>query len=182
MDAILYERKSKAEILNSIRSERARLDAALARIPDERMAVPGVTGPWSARDLLAHVMVYERWIAAQVEPALRESLPPKEPGVNMHDMEQRNRAFYRQNKDRPLEDLRAEARQVFARLVAAVEAASEETLNAPVEIDAAGNLNPTGWDSPTQPAAWPLWRWIADQTYDHYPEHIAELEAWAAGE
>ena len=180
MGQIVREHMSKADLLTTLKSERAKLDSVLATIPDERMLIP-YQGDWTVKDVIAHIAAYEKWMASHVNPALRPALPPPPPGVDLGDTDQRNQWFYELNKDRSLADVRTEAREVFDSLVSAIESRSEEDLNAPVNLDDESNLEPTTWDDEPRPVLWPLWRWVGDQAYEHYPMHCPDLEAWAKG-
>lgn len=179
MDSILREHRSKADLLSTLRAERVKLDAAFARIPDQRMTLPGAMGEWSAKDMLAHLLCYETWIAAQVDTSLRSDLPPEIINDRMDDTEERNQLYYRLYKERSVQEVQAESRRIFERLLAAVESVTEEALNTPMAFDDHNNLNPTTWDVPPEPVLWPLWRWVAYESYEHYPDHIPDLEAWA---
>ena len=50
-------------------------EAVLARIPEDRMLEPGVTGEWSVRDLLAHIAGYERYVSALIFGELEGRTP-----------------------------------------------------------------------------------------------------------
>ena len=54
---------SKAEFLDTMRSERDRWEALLAEADETQMVEPGVAGDWSLKDLVAHVTAYERGLA-----------------------------------------------------------------------------------------------------------------------
>jgi hypothetical protein len=126
------------------------------------------------------MMVYEHWISSEIDPALRRGLPPRSADVDYASTEQRNLYWYNYYKELPLDRIKADAHRVFADLIAAIEAASEEKLNTPVTFDEHDNLIPTTWDSPPMPVLWPLWRWITDQSSEHYPQHYEALERWIA--
>ena len=67
--------ESKAELLREMREARIAWEAVVERIPDAVMGEPGVEGPWSAKDVLTHVMAYERWTAALINADLRGDEP-----------------------------------------------------------------------------------------------------------
>lgn len=62
---------TKAELLDAMRSGRARWEDLLAEVETGRMDEPGVVGAWSVRDVVAHVSAYERFIAAAILADLR---------------------------------------------------------------------------------------------------------------
>ena len=51
---------NKREFIDRVKSERERWNELMARVPADLMLNPGVEGDWSAKDILAHVMWYER--------------------------------------------------------------------------------------------------------------------------
>jgi hypothetical protein len=88
----------------------------------------------------------------------------------------RNAWFHRQDRDRTLRDVLAEAERVFGQLLALTQARSEGQLRALYSLAPEGALRPAA-ESET-PAPWPLWKWIANMSLEHYPQHIAPLRAW----
>jgi hypothetical protein len=163
----------QTELLEQMRAARADFEAALARIPLERQGEPGAAGEWSAKDVLAHVMAYDRWTAAQLT-ALKRGTPatPRE----LYDMDEAprvsepfnvdvmNEMIYDYHRDIPLDEVRAAADQAFARFLAAVEALSDNELAAPHDF--------TGGR--------PLWTVVPGQSFEHYREHAAALRARSA--
>ena len=51
---------NKEEVITRVKTERSRWNDIMARIDDDLMLKPGVEGHWSAKDILAHVVWYER--------------------------------------------------------------------------------------------------------------------------
>jgi len=168
-------RMSKAALLDALHTERARWETLLAEVGDARMTEPGVEGEWSVKDVVAHVTAYERWIVGELGGATRRD-PPPPPEVDMADVDQRNAWFHRQDRDRTLRDVLAEAERVFGQLLALTQARSEGELRALYSLAPEGALRPAA-ESET-PAPWPLWKWIANMSLEHYPQHIAPLRAW----
>ena len=79
--------------------------------------------------------------------------------------DERNEIVYQQNRDRPLDEVLAEAKAVYARLFALVSGMSAAELNDPAQFA-------------DMPADWLPWRVIAGNTYIHYREHAQNLQAW----
>jgi len=152
----------KTELLNKMRIGRARLDAALAQLTDEQMVEPGLANGWSVKDLLAHFGFWERRIATLFDYLKRSSMPA--PGVDDSDVDQLNARVYAENQARPLADIRREEQAAYKTLVALVENASDADLFDPHRFD---------WTEGD-----PFVGWIADNTYDHYREHLPALQAW----
>jgi hypothetical protein len=67
---------TKDDILAQLDRSWANLSAAIAGIPSGRLCDPGVTGQWSAKDVLGHVAFWDRFGAEQ---ARREQAGEPEP-------------------------------------------------------------------------------------------------------
>lgn len=160
---------TKALLIERMRAGRAAWEAELAEVPAARLAEPGVEGHWSAKDVIAHVTVYDAWTADQLEGVLRGEtamvVRPDEPeGADTFDTDQRNAAYYEAYKDRPLDAILTEAERAFPRLLAAVEELPEDVLLERRRLEWLGGTA--------------LWELIAGNSYDHYAEHLAAIRAW----
>lgn len=150
-----------AEVLALIDDERARLDAALAGIPRERLETPGTDGGWSAKDVLAHIT----WSERELVGVLRQRALV---GSELWDLSQddRNAAVYEQSRTRTLDDVLDEVRRNFAELRAEIARLSDAEMNNPTAIaDMPGGLTP--------------WQLLAGGTWRHYAEHLPALQALA---
>jgi uncharacterized damage-inducible protein DinB len=147
------ERKTRDEVLALIREHRAALESALARIPEDRLEEPLLDGDWSAKDLMAHVTHWEMAFLSNLgEP------PP--PVRDQGSEEATNRAVYEHHRARSLADVRRELAETHRRLIERVSELDDDGLNArPV---------------PGQDRA--VWQYIAGETWEHYPSHVAQLE------
>jgi uncharacterized damage-inducible protein DinB len=56
----------KDHLVTRLLAARARLEALIERIGEDHLDQPGVEGEWSVKDVIAHLMAYEYWIAGQV--------------------------------------------------------------------------------------------------------------------
>ena len=152
----------KATLLNNVRSERARLDALLVTFTDEQLARPGAEGDWSVKDVIAHITWHEREIVRMLRArSLEEGVASEWWGLPTHE---RNRAIYEANQDRPLQDVLAESRQVYAEL--------SELL---AGLSAADLTDPGRYKD--MPAEWQPWKLIAENTYEHYNDHAEVIGA-----
>jgi hypothetical protein len=159
---------TKAKLLDILKARRAEFDAALALVPESRMTQPGAAGYWSVKDVVAHLTYYERWMADRLHEALRGEVYTPGPLDFIH-WDERNAVIYEQNKDRALDDVRAESIGVFRRLIEGVESHAESFLIEPQQFEGA-------------PAPILIWDMLRSEVYDHYRQHIPSIEAWAAGE
>lgn len=151
----------KAEVLSSFDSARARLDAALDQVSRERMVAPGAAGEWSVKDIVAHIT----WAEREMLGVLRQRAMVGSDHWNL-SQDARNAAVYAENRDRLLDDVLGEARQVAATLRAEIERLSDEELNSPTLIaDIPGGLMP--------------WQLLAGNSWAHYEEHLPAAQALA---
>ena len=152
----------KATLLNNVRSERARLDALLAAFTDEQMARPGAGGDWSVKDVIAHIAWHEREIVRMLrERSLEDGVVSELWGLPTHE---RNQAIYDSNRDRSLQEVLAESRQVQAELGELLAGLSESDLTDPGRYK-------------DMPAEWQPWKLIAENTYEHYHDHAQAIGA-----
>lgn len=156
---------TKIELLDLLKSRRHEFDAAIEAIHQSAMQEPGAAGHWSVKDIIAHLAYYEGWMADRLQEQIegRNYTPTQ---LDMMHWEPRNTIIYEQNKSRTLEDVLKSSKDAFDRLVAAVEAHDEAFLFAPKTFE--------GAPGPVIPADM-----IRSEVYDHYPQHIPSLEAWA---
>ncbi len=164
------ETMTKSQFIATMRAERQQWQAAIAAIGRARMTAPGCAGVWSARDVVAHVTAYERWMLDALEALARgESAPPSL--LDDKDMERRNLAAHELTRRLSLDAVEAEAQRVWDRLTQAVAATPAETL---LDVSRAPAFVRRGWDDTTA-----LWEAIAGLTYAHYEEHLPDFRAWA---
>jgi hypothetical protein len=164
----------KTEVLERVQTSRAAFDQLLVKVGETRMEQPGVEGDWSVKDILAHVMAYDRWTAAQLNAARegREATPqeafgsdtPPE-GADTIDLDTRNAALREHYRETPLAEIIAGAEHAFAMFVAAIQALDDTQLADPAFL---------GWsDTLTTAQA------IGIQAWEHYEAHEPALRAWA---
>ena len=151
---------TKDELLLALQVGHLVLDGTLAQAGEERMTVPGAQGDWTIKDIMAHILWYEREMAHLLQTrALAGSdlwnLP----------LDERNALIFTQNHARPLQEVMAEARQVYAQLLEQAQTLSDDELNDPRRFQA-------------MPDDWVPWQILADNTWAHEREHAASIRAW----
>lgn len=158
------EPMTKARLIETLQTRRAKWDAALAQVPQDRMTQPGAAGHWSVKDIITHITYYERWMADRMHEALRgQTYVPTE--IDQMHYEPRNDRIYELARDRPLQVVLAESRQAFPRLMEAIHAHTEKFL-----------LQPQQFEGVPQPIV--IWQMLRSEVYDHYDEHIPSILAW----
>ena len=120
------------------RRDTQQFEALLAPLSEAQMTTPHVNGPWSVKDNLAHLTVWQDYVLSQLQGILTNQQPPEfMPGLSTEDEE--NEYIYQENKDRPLAEVQTAFRASYQRVLAAVQAMSEPALNAPSPWSTTGN-------------------------------------------
>lgn len=155
--------ESKQDLLSTVRKERAKLDEVFSSMDDPTMLAAARDDGWTAKDLLAHITVWERRLLTWIERWRATGRPERpEPGVAWDAGDLLNDRDYARAKGRPLADVRREADASHEAVLRAIEALNDDELAVRSE----------GSDGPT-------WAWIIGaNTYEHYHEHREEIEAW----
>jgi hypothetical protein len=153
----------QATLITMLRENRARFDALVAQIPDERMLEPRDSDGSTGKDLIAHLTAWEKRLIGWLKAARRGEVPKiPEPGTTWGDMDRLNARTLAENRARPLADVLGDSQRSFARLIAIVEHFSDAELSDPVRF--------SGFD------VQPLWRRIAaGPGYGHYQAHFYDL-------
>ena len=152
----------KATFEKTLTETRAAWEALLAQINEEQMLKPGAVGKWSVKDVIAHVASGE----SAIVPVLRTHVLAGSDLWNLSD-DERNEIEYRQNKDRPLNDIVNEERQAYTALLEVVQQLSDEDLNDPHCFK-------------NMPQEWRPWQLIAGDSFKHYEDHMPSLRDWLA--
>ena len=152
---------NRAELLDAILEARADWDAQVSAVEMTRYEEPGVCGPWSLKDLIAHITWYEREI---VQMLAARSYTDASPWWALPD-DPRNENIYTANRNRALADVLDDARATYDALLAQIETLSDDDLNDAARFE----------DSPPDAEPWEI---IAQNTYEHYQHHAHDVEAW----
>lgn len=150
---------NKAELTSKVLASRAQLEAALAQISDERMALVILHGEWSAKDLIGHLGFWENRVAFLFTTLQAGKTP--EP---FQDMDMLNNQAIAEMRTLSLENVRRLEKSAYQKVLALLKQASEAELFAETHF------------------AWTGGRCfgdlIGDNTWGHYEEHLPELQAW----
>jgi hypothetical protein len=162
---------NKDELLVILRSERGELDTLLDSVGIDRMESPGVSGFYSAKDVVAHLTAYEqalvRWLKeAKAGRVYIDSV------LDQPDLDARNAIVHDASKNRGAQEVLRTFRETLDELEASVELLTDEELNDP-EL--------TAWFvAPRWQQKREVWQCIADDSYEHQEEHVPDLEHWLA--
>ncbi len=151
----MAKQTSKGQLLNDIHTERRRLEKNLSILTAEDMQRTGVTGLWSVKDILAHLVAWEKlflgWYSAGVRGCAPETAPV---GMSQKTIDALNQQIYEKNRWRTLDDVLAEFYASYQETLAAIEAIPEEDMFARGRFSWTGRLT--------------LADYIAGNTCNHY--------------
>lgn len=155
---------SKAELMSEIRREWKLLMDVIDRLDEQKMTAPD-EGGWSPKDNLAHL---SEWMNSLMGYHM-DKRPPEEvmrltkEQTEGWDMEIINPVLYERNKDRPIDDVLAELKQTYEKLLAKLDAMSFEELLKPRYPE-------------EDPEKRPLLLWVLGDTTEHFAEHRKVIE------
>ena len=119
----------KSELLNELQEEYEKWKALLDQIGPARMDLPGVTGHWSIKDIVAHLTGWRRRTVARLQTAQRgEPEPPSPWPANLQTDDEINAWIYESNHERSVGEVLDESHQVFQQLLSAVEGLPDNVL------------------------------------------------------
>src|SRR5205809_4394897 len=160
------EQVDKTSILNEMSISYAALEEILTTLDKTQYFTEGVIPGWSIKDILAHIASWHHRLLAWLDAAVRNQEPTISGPDNVEEMNALNAQFYQENKSRPLDEVLADFLITHQQIMDIVQAMPEEDLMS------------------THRFAWsqgkPLWHLIAGDTYEHYREHIAQIQEWLA--
>jgi hypothetical protein len=138
-------------LLDLVRAKRAAFESSTLGITDEDYLLPGVAGHLSVKDILAHVTWWELRMLQQLNgdtSSLRQDDEDSDTAVNRV-----NRVVYAEHRDQALAEIQAASHASFQRVLESLTGFTEEHLRANLDT-------------------------IAEDTYEHYEEHTADIRAW----
>jgi hypothetical protein len=119
---------TKAAVIADLHREQEQWEALLASIGEARMEEPGAAGPWSIKDIVAHLTGWRRRTVGRLQAALEGDDPPPPWPAELQTDDAINAWIDEANHERPLREVLNDSRQVFQQLVAAIEAFPETEL------------------------------------------------------
>ena len=166
---------NKVLFISRLMRERDKLELIVNRIGFSRqLTMPGVLGKWSIKDMLAHLLAYEQYIADRLEEILQgeDYVPCKTQtaldafldqfgypdfGSPLLDDDGPNAWVVEKYRNVSLEDVVTQEINAFTAIVSFIEKLSEEAME---------KHN--------------LYERVANNTYKHYREHIRDIKRWLA--
>lgn len=154
---------NKTELLQALAEARAELEAVLAGVPEAEWLTPGAAGDdWTVKDVLSHLTACEAEVVTGLA-RVRRGKPPGKVNYTPDEIQAQNARWHAENKDRPLDRVRADFQGVRKQLIRQVESFTEQELAAPRRwLKAAG-----------------LADWVHEEIVEHEVEHARDLRAWS---
>lgn len=164
---------SKKQFIEKLMRERDKFELTLNRVGfTRRMTLKGVTGKWSIKDILAHILSYELYIADRMNEILhgQEYAPCKTQtaldafldefgypdfGSPLLDDDEPNAWVIEKYKNVSLEDVVAQEVQAFSSIVTMLEKIPQKLIDEHNLFDR-----------------------IATNTFKHYREHLRDIRQW----
>jgi hypothetical protein len=161
-------RLSKADLLDEARRERLALDDALALLTPRQMTKAGVTrGGWSVKDILAHVVEWQRmnldWYAAGLRGE-KPAIPAA--GYTLRELPRLNEMIYRKHHRRSLAAVLADYGSYHERVVQLIASIPDADLV---------TMNRFSWTGPS----WTLSDYLRASTAAHYLWARTRIRRWA---
>ena len=130
--------EARTRLLTHFEGVRQRWRDLVAAVPRERMEQPGAMGDWTFKDVASHLTGWRQRTVLRLEAAARgEPQPPNPWPAELGDAEDDpiNAWMHEQWKDRPLDDVLAEAEGVYDDIAAVVRTLPVEILTDPNRFD-----------------------------------------------
>ncbi len=160
--------KDKAELIERIRRSRSALEATIGRLSDAQLVAPRPPDGWAVKDHLLHIAAWERSLEALLQGRPRYAAMNVDEQTYLRSEDALNALIYRQNKERPLSEALADFEQVHKDLLAVL-----------TDADLLKTYSDYQPDEPGEDSGAPIIGWIAGNSYEHYAEHQAWVEALA---
>jgi Mycothiol maleylpyruvate isomerase N-terminal domain len=137
----------------------AELRSVIESVPDEEIAQPGVVEEWSLKDIVGHIAFWADRGAATLRASNAGSFEGLVWGEGATWVDDWNERESQARKDRPYVEIRGEWLKAHEAARQALEAATDDTLNAPFRGHTVADF------------------YIGD-TYTHYEEHAEQIKTW----
>ncbi|MHA1933683.1 MAG: ClbS/DfsB family four-helix bundle protein [Candidatus Thorarchaeota archaeon] len=125
----MKKRWNKERIIESIHTERRRLEKNLSSLSDADMLEPGVIGEWSVKDIMAHLFDWEQRFLGWYEAGLRGEVPETPaPGLKWSQLRILNQKVFEKHQNRTLDEIKTEFQSSFEIVLDTLDGISEEDM------------------------------------------------------
>jgi hypothetical protein len=138
--------KNKTQLLEAIRTARAGLEKKFTKLTPEQMIWPGSMEVWSVKDILAHLVDWERRFAGWYVTGLRGNVPETPaPGMIWRELPKLNKQGYVKHKDDALDEVLEAYERSYTDILTLVEGMTEEEIFTPGYYKWTGSSALLGW-------------------------------------
>lgn len=150
---------TKENLIDRIVASRGEFEAALVRIPEEQMQTPILHDGWSVKDMLGHLAFWEERLVAGFNK-LRAGQTPDA----ITNMDATNAQALADFRELTRDEVRHREHEAYQQILAMLKDATHQELFEP------------GYFAGANGSAFAAW--IPGDTWEHYAEHLPELQAW----
>ena len=150
--------RRRRQLLDRLAVQWRAFKSSYAGLSETELRVPGVTGAWSVRDIIAHVTTWDEEAVVHL-PSILEGRRPPRYSVTYGGIDAFNARMTEKKKGLSLPEVLRQLDEVHGRVVAIVERAPDEALAAETRFR----------------------RRLRLDTYGHYPKHAAAIRRWRDG-
>jgi hypothetical protein len=155
----------RPDAIARLKTSRAEWDILVGSVPDDLFEEPVWEGGWTLKSIVAHVDFYEWWAGEFIR---KRDWPEADERLQTWDVDARNDAMNQINQERLLADILAESPGRHAHLVGALEGMTDEQFLEP------------GYLGQGDDPEWQVLGMVAGNSWEHYPQHEADIRAWLA--
>ena len=154
---------NKEELIDVLEEKQDELYGVIEDLSEETLVTPGVSGDWSIKDILVHLVHWEAQLVTLLYQA-RQGNKPTTAHFSTQKEDDINSAWVLEGRERQLELILADLDGAHNQIIRRLDAFSEAELNDPKRFS---------WS-----AGSPLTTWIAESSYAHIEEHLAQIRVW----
>lgn len=160
----MAKQTSKAQILKDIHTERNRLVKKISLLSSDDMLIPGVTGTWSVKDILAHLSAWEKLFLGWYSGGTGFAPDISPVGMSRSAIDSLNQRIYEQNQTRSLVDVVEGFQASYDEILTVIEAIPEADMFEHGRFAWTGRLN--------------LAEYITGNTCNHYAWANIQISRW----
>jgi hypothetical protein len=147
----------KKEFLNKILSSRSELECVLSQFSPNMMESQGMVDKWSIKEIIGHVGWYEEEMVNVLSTKVFK-------GSELWELElqERNVEILKTFRGKSLDEVIKTEKENYQKMIDLLQTLEEKDLNDPGAFA-------------EMPSDWQPWSVIASNTYEHYNDHIEDL-------
>lgn len=163
----MTELMSKATLLAKIQQGWDDFHIYLNSLSEEQLTTPTDAAGWTAKDHVMHLAVWEDSIIALLDGKRRDEAMGIDKAMwKRHDFDEINAVIQLRHQAKPLAEVLQAFDEVHQRVLARLEALTDDDLHRPYNYFQVGSSN-----------EYPVIGWITGNSYEHYEAHTPWIKA-----